>query len=153
MIKKLIVAIIPILLFSTGNVVVGQDASATGISRAFNPAISLNSLFSGMASSKDQPIWSDLGLAPGLHYQEISMEMTSNVDVYLQSKAVFSATEDEGLGVEEAYVTTLQMPLLMVIRAGKMFNTFGRHNLYHLHHMAFCRAADDSQPDFRRSAE
>lgn len=114
-----------------------QDASATGISRAFNPAMSVNSLFYSLGSSRAAPLWQDLGLAPGLHYQEICMEMTSNVDVYLQSKAAFSATEEEGLEVEEAYVTTLQMPVPIVLRAGKMLNTFGRHNLYHLHHAAF----------------
>jgi len=60
------------------------------------------------------------------------------VDVYLQAKVVLSAEVDEGeLEVEEAYLTTLQMPIPMVIRFGQMFNTFGRHNLKHLHHMAF----------------
>lgn len=125
------------ILFSSTN---SQDASATGISRAFNPAISVNGLFASMGSSKDQPIWKELGLKTGLHYQEISMEMTSNIDVYLQSKVVFSATEDDNVNIEEAYFTTLQMPIPVIFRGGKMLNTFGRHNLYHLHHFAFAEA-------------
>ena len=113
------------------------DASATGISRAFNPAISVNCLFDGMASDKSAPIWDEAGLKPGLHYQEVSLEMTSNVDVYLQSKVTIAAEEESGLEVEEAYLTTLRMPIPVTIRGGKMLNSFGRHNLYHLHHMAF----------------
>ena len=36
-----------------------SDAAATGISRAFNPAISVNALFSGMASDNENLLWSD----------------------------------------------------------------------------------------------
>ncbi len=125
------------ILFSPVN---SQDAAATGISRAFNPALSVNGLFAGMGSSTSQPLWNEIGLKPGLHYQEISLEMTSNVDVYLQSKVVFSTTEDKKVDVEEAYFTTLQMPIPVILRGGKMLNTFGRHNLYHLHHFAFAEA-------------
>jgi len=134
--KKLVIVVL-VLIGSLGHAVDGlsQDAAATGISRAFNPAISVNSLFAGMASSRTEPLWSELGLKPKMHYQEISIEMTSNVDVYLQSKVVLSADETTGMGVEEAYVTTLRLPI--IFRAGKMFNTFGQHNLYHLHHQAF----------------
>jgi len=113
------------------------DAAATGISREFNPAISVNGLFYGLGTNRSQVLWSDLGLETGMHYQEICVEMTSNVDIYLQSKFALSAVENEGLGVEEAYVTTLRFPLPMLIRGGKMLNTFGRHNLYHVHHMPF----------------
>jgi hypothetical protein len=116
---------------------VSADAAATGISRAFNPAISLNSLFYGMGSSKKEPVFSESALNPGLHYQEISLEMTANVDIYLKSLIVFSVDEGSGVGLEEAYLTTLRMPIPVILRGGKMFNTFGRHNLLHTHHMAF----------------
>jgi hypothetical protein len=59
------------------------------------------------------------------------------VDVYLQAKVVFAAEEKTGISPEEAYVTTLRMPIPVNVRAGKMLCTFGQHNLYHLHHMAF----------------
>ncbi len=114
-----------------------SDPSATGMSRAFNPAISVNGLFYAMASSRDNPLYDEAGIAPGLHLQEMSVEMTSNVDVYLKAKAVLAATEDEGVYVEEIYVTTIQMPIPVIVKGGRMLNTFGRHNLYHLHHMAF----------------
>jgi hypothetical protein len=132
-----ILLLIVFLCFSKLFAQVGSDASATGISRAFNPAISVNCLFDAMQTSRSEPLWDELGLKTGFHYQEICMEMTSNVDVYLQSKVVFSAEEENGLAVEEAYLTTLRMPLPVILRGGKMFNTFGKHNLYHLHHMAF----------------
>lgn len=50
-----------------------SDASATGISRSFNPAISVNSLFYGMGSSKNEPLYSQTCLTQGLHYQEIEL--------------------------------------------------------------------------------
>lgn len=116
---------------------ISTDASATGISRAFNPAISVNGLFWGMGSSEDDPLWPELGLVPGLHLQEMSLEVTSNVDIYFKAQAALSATETTGLEVEEFYLTTLQMPIPLTIRGGKMLNHFGQHNLLHLHHMAF----------------
>jgi len=116
---------------------VSSDAAATGISRAFNPAISLNSLFYGMGSTEKDPVFSEGGLKQGLHYQEISLEMTANVDIYLKSMIAFSVGEGSGVNLEEAYLTTLRMPIPVLLRGGKMFNTFGRHNLLHTHHMAF----------------
>jgi hypothetical protein len=114
-----------------------SDASATGISRAFNPAISVNALFSGMGTNRDTPVWEKCGPAAGLHCQCVDVEITSNVDIYLQSKIVFGGGEDEPLGAEEAYLTSLRMPIPILLRGGMMLNTFGRYNLFHLHHMAF----------------
>jgi len=123
--------------FGTGYSQMTTDAAATGISRAFNPAISVNCLFDAMGTNRNDVLWSEIGLEPGLHYQEICMEMTANVDVYLQSKVALSVEEKTDLGVEEAYASTLRMPIPLILRMGKMLNTFGRHNLLHLHHMAF----------------
>jgi len=114
-----------------------SDASATGISRSFNPAISVNSLFYGMGSSKNEPLYSQTGLTQGLHYQEIELMLTANVDVYLKSLVTVSVTEQDGIGLEEAYMTTLRMPIPATIRGGQMLNTFGGHNLLHLHHFSF----------------
>ncbi len=114
-----------------------SDASATGISRAFNPAISVNALFSGMGSDREISLLEESGTPPGLHCQAVDIEITSNVDVYLQSKFVFGGSEKEPLGIEEAYLTTLRMPIPIMLRGGMMLSTFGRYNLYHLHHMAF----------------
>jgi len=114
-----------------------SDGSATGISRAFNPAISVNALFNGMSSNREIPLWGAYDPSPGLHLQAADVEVTSNVDVFLQSKVVFGGSETESIGIEEAYLTSLRMPIPIIIRGGKMLCTFGRYNLYHLHHMAF----------------
>ncbi len=114
-----------------------SDASATGISRSFNPALSVNSLFYGMGSSKNEPLYSQTGLTQGLHYQEVELMVTANVDVYLKSLVTVSASEQDGIGLEEAYLTTLRLPIPATIRGGQMLNTFGQHNLMHLHHLAF----------------
>jgi hypothetical protein len=128
-----------ILIFSSltmhGQVI--SDAAATGISRSFNPAISANCLFNAMVSSKDITLWDAMSVQPGLHLQDACLELTSNVDIYLQAKFAFGANEEEGLAVEEAYLTTLRMPIPVIIKGGKMLSTFGRYNLYHTHHMAF----------------
>jgi hypothetical protein len=113
------------------------DGSATGISRAFNPAISVNALFSGMSSNQRIPLWDENSAAQGLHLQAADVEITANVDVFLQSRVVFGGSETESVGVEEAYLTSLSMPVPIIIRGGKMLSSFGRYNLYHIHHMAF----------------
>ncbi len=133
----LIIFSLIILLGGTIFAQTDSDASATGISRAFNPAISVNALFSGMASDNENLIWTESGAAQGFHCQAADIEITSNVDVYLQSKIVLGGGEDEALGVEEAYLTTLRMPIPVILKGGMMLNTFGRYNLYHIHHMAF----------------
>jgi hypothetical protein len=115
------------------------DAAATGISRSFNPAISVNVLFSGMASEKNNTntLWAESGASPGMHLQTADVEITANVDVYLQSKVVFDGDERGHISVEEAYLTSLRLPIPVILRGGKMLNSFGRYNLYHIHHMAF----------------
>ena len=82
-------------------------------------------------------MWEESGTPTGLHCQAVDIEITSNVDVYLQSKIVFGSGEDEALGIEEAYLTTLSMPIPITLRGGVMLSSFGRYNLYHIHHMAF----------------
>ncbi|HEM49387.1 MAG TPA: hypothetical protein ENO27_04155, partial [Caldithrix sp.] len=114
-----------------------SDASVTGISRAFNPAISVNALFSGMASDNENLLWTESGTSQGLHCQAADLAITSNVDVYLQAAMILGGGEDEPFGVEEAYITTLRLPIPVTLRGGMMLNTFGRYNLYHMHHMAF----------------
>jgi hypothetical protein len=90
-----------------------------------------------MGSSLEEPLYSQSALSQGLHYQEIEVMATANVDVYLKSLVTISASEQDGIGIEEAYVTTLRLPIPATIRGGQMLNTFGRHNLLHLHHFAF----------------
>jgi hypothetical protein len=123
--------------FFTVNSQTSSDAGATGISRAFNPAISANGLFGAMFSDKNISVWDKMSTQPGFHLQDACLELTSNVDIYLQSKFTFGACEEEGLAVEEAYLTTLRMPIPVIVKGGKMLNAFGRYNLYHSHHMAF----------------
>ena len=125
------------LIFDHVNAQTTADGSATGISRAFNPAISVNMLLSGMAANTETPVWPDYGITPGFRLQAADVEITANVDVYLQSKVVFGGSEFENVGIEEAYLTSLRMPIPVILRGGKMLCTFGRYNLYHLHHMAF----------------
>jgi hypothetical protein len=90
-----------------------------------------------MASNQDVSLWEESGVPPGMHLQAADVEITANVDVYLQSKVVFGGDEIDNVGVEEAYLTSLRMPIPVTLRGGQMLTTFGRYNLYHMHHMAF----------------
>lgn len=144
--KRFLISISCLIILLNFQEIYSQDATATGISRAFNPAISVNGLFAGMASTQSKPLWPEIGLKPRFQYQEVSLELTSNVDIYLQSKFVFCTTEEEGMAVEEAYVTTLRLPV--VIRAGAMLNSFGQQNLCHLHHLPFAEPSMISKQVF-----
>lgn len=70
--------------------------------------------------------------ANGFNLQQLELSASSKVDVYFQLDAniVFSQF---GVEVEEAYVTTLDLPAHLQIRAGQFLTRFGRINATHPH--------------------
>jgi hypothetical protein len=108
----------------------GSDASITGISRKFNPALSLNGLFYGMGTSSNQESADEF--EPGIHIQEIELALTSNVDSYLRADATLTS-DGEGVSIETAYLTTLQLPYRLQAQVGKFQVPFGLYNTYHTH--------------------
>jgi hypothetical protein len=108
----------------------GSDASITGISRKFNPAISLNGLFYGMGTSSNQESADEF--EPGIHIQEIELALSANVDAYLRADATLTS-EGEGVSIETAYLTTLQLPYRLEAKVGKFQVPFGLNNTYHTH--------------------
>jgi len=110
------------------------DASITGMSRAFNPAISLNGLFYGMGASSNGP--SADGFEPGIHIQEIELAISSNVDQNLRADATLTS-DGEGVSIESAYLTTLKMPFRLQAQIGKFQVPFGLDNTYHTHSSPF----------------
>ncbi len=70
--------------------------------------------------------------ANGFNLQQLELSATSKVDAYFQLDAniVFAAF---GVEVEEAYVTTLDLPAHLQVRAGQFLTRFGRINATHPH--------------------
>lgn len=82
---------------------------------------------------RDDPV-GDTGHDPartGFSLQEIELSLQSVIDPYLRADVILSFHED-GVELEEGYVTTLALPKGLQLKAGKMLLPFGRHNSKHL---------------------
>ncbi|MFO0726344.1 MAG: hypothetical protein U1E65_21340 [Myxococcota bacterium] len=115
------------------------NASSRGLSTAFNPAISANGIFYLGLKQGETPAENPAGdLVSGIHLQEVELQASAVVDPYFRADIVLTADES-GVGVEEAYLTTLEIPHLTV-RAGQLHAGFGKHNLLHTHAYPFLTA-------------
>ncbi len=72
----------------------------------------------------------------GFNFQALEMSLGASVDPYfrLDANLVFSP---EGVEVEEAYATTLELPASLQLRLGQFLTRFGRINASHLHSWDF----------------
>jgi hypothetical protein len=72
----------------------------------------------------------------GFNLQQLELSIRSVVDPYFRfdSNIVFALA---GVELEEAYVTTLDLPANLQVRAGKFFTRFGRINPTHPHSWDF----------------
>lgn len=68
----------------------------------------------------------------GFNFQQLELSLSSVVDPYFRFNAnlVFALT---GVEIEEAYVTTLDLPANLQVRAGQFLTRFGRINPTHPH--------------------
>ncbi|HET9234492.1 MAG TPA: hypothetical protein VFP10_10155 [Candidatus Eisenbacteria bacterium] len=114
----------------------GQSGTtASGVSNALNPAISVNGLFLGQWSDPDQT-------EDGFTVQEVELAMTSVVDPYFKAN-VFVAFEPEPsepgaeVVIEEAYATTTFLPAGWGLTVGRFLIPLGRHNQLHAHAFPF----------------
>jgi hypothetical protein len=122
---------------ATGSSADSSFSTATGLSRTFNPAISINGLFQGTYRSRenDNP---DAEVKTGLKVQEIELQFSANVDKWLNANIRFTFEEDE-FELEEAFVDVLLFDRF-AIRAGQFFTHLGKHNLLHQHQYPFIDA-------------
>ena len=125
-----------------------RGSTASGISNAFNPAISLNGLVLGAGSDQGS---SQFGL------QEFELQFSSDIDPYFRADITFSihqdfdvpglaahehaegeaaAAESGGIEVEQALITSLAIPDV-TLRFGKFPLPFGKHNILHTHAFPF----------------
>jgi len=122
---------------ATGSSADSAFSTATGLSRTFNPAISINGLFQGTYRSleNDNP---NTEVKTGLKVQEVEVQFAANVDKWLRANIRFSY-EDDQFTLEEGFVDVLLMNRI-ALRAGKFYTHFGKHNLLHRHQFPFIDA-------------
>jgi hypothetical protein len=77
--------------------------------------------------------------AAGATVQEAEVALQSVVDPYFRADLFLTIPNLNGIEVEEAYVTTLSLPLDLQIKAGEFRSAFGRQNGQHLHLQDFTR--------------
>jgi hypothetical protein len=130
----------------------GDTSAATGISRLLNPAISLNGLLA--ATTEGTEVESDEhehgaegehahghgALDKGFNIQEVELRLTSTVDPYTHADVILAFPDLESVEIEEAILTTRELPGGLGARLGKFYEEFGRHNRLHTHQFPFIDA-------------
>lgn len=119
-------------------------AGAKGAASAFNPAISVNALFSGGYSTNPKATRRLTGLdfQNGFNFQEAEIQFTADVDPYWKANLIFSVNRAGDAGLEEGYFTSEELPYDLLprnttLKLGKFYASFGKHNLLHAHQFPF----------------
>ncbi len=99
---------------------------ATGQAKALNPDISLIGDF--LASAGHNPVRP----VPTLEMHETELGLQAIIDPYARGD-VFISFGEEGVNLEEGYLTFTALPAGIVARAGKMRAAFGKVNSLHNH--------------------
>jgi hypothetical protein len=76
---------------------------------------------------------------PTFLFQELELGLQAVIDPYFRADAFISFTPD-GVSVEEAYMTALDLPGGLQVKAGRFFAPFGRLNTLHPHTWDFVDA-------------
>jgi hypothetical protein len=101
------------------------DISAIG-----SVALAWNRLDVGALSPRGDPFAPPHTLEP--IFQELELGVQAVVDPFARAD-VFISFADEGVEIEEAYLTTLRLPYALQARVGKFFVPIGRQNQQHGH--------------------
>src|SRR5205807_1231266 len=111
---------------TAGNTQVPVYGGATGQAKALNPDISLIGDFLGaIGHNTGRPV-------PTLEMHETELGLQAIIDPYARADAFISFGE-EGVNLEEGYLTFTALPAGFVARAGKMRAAFGKVNTLHNH--------------------
>ncbi|MDP9339812.1 MAG: hypothetical protein M3P45_13195 [Acidobacteriota bacterium] len=103
---------------------------ASGNARLLNPDISLIGDFIGSAGHNN------VAPSPALELHESELGVQAIIDPYARAD-VFISFGEEGVGVEEGYVTFTSLPASLLLKVGKMRASFGKVNTIHNHALAF----------------
>jgi hypothetical protein len=95
-------------------------------SKALNPDISVNGNFvAAMGKNAVNPL-------PPLDLTEVEIAFQAAVDPYARAD-FFAAVGEEGVEIEEGFVTFTTLPARLLLKAGKMRALFGKVNTLHTH--------------------
>lgn len=112
---------------SSGLPMLGGNAAAA---KALNPDISIIGDFVGIAGGNSiQP-------GPSLEMHESEIGMSAIIDPYARGD-FFLTFGEQGVGLEEGYITFTALPAGFVVKAGKLRSAFGKINTMHNHVLPF----------------
>jgi hypothetical protein len=94
------------------------------------PDISVIGIFSGAYFTQDPGPNGDNPQRTGFNLQEIELAFQSIIDPYVRGD-VFLSFHEDGVDLEEGYVTSLGLPKGLQLRGGKYKVAFGRQNQKH----------------------
>ena len=114
---------------------VDNISTATGLSRSFNPTISLNGLALGAYNSEGNDNSSQSNKT-GLSIEEMALQLSGNVDTWFRVKTTFSMEGTSQFGLEELVGSGLITNNLS-LQVGKFFVPIGKHNQLHAHDHPF----------------
>jgi hypothetical protein len=109
-----------------------EEPASPGAEQGGDPLARLKLLPDISAVASASSSWDDATEDPRFTFEELELALQAVVDPYVRGD-VFIAFGDEGAEIEEAFVTTLGLPLGFQARAGKLFAPFGRLNQQHPH--------------------
>ena len=107
----------------------GGSSSAA---KALNPDISVIGDFIGAAGNANAPPLATLPPAPSLQMHESEIGLQAIIDPYARGD-FFMSFGEEGVNVEEGYITFTALPAGFVAKVGKMRSAFGKVNMMHNH--------------------
>ncbi len=103
---------------------------ASGNARLLNPDISLIGDFIGSAGHNN------VVPSPALELHESELGVQAIIDPYARAD-VFISFGEQGVNVEEGYVTFTSLPASLLLKVGKMRANFGKVNTIHNHALPF----------------
>ena len=105
---------------------------ASAASKALNPDISVIGDFIGAAGGNTSPPMATLQPFPSLEMHESELGLQAIIDPYARGDFFLSFGE-EGVELEEGYITFTALPAGFVAKVGKMRSAFGKVNTLHNH--------------------
>jgi len=100
--------------------------------KALNPDISVIGDFIGAVGGNSPPLLATVQPFPALQMHESEIGMQAIIDPYARGDFFFSFGE-EGVNLEEGYITFTALPANFVAKVGKMRSAFGKVNGMHNH--------------------
>jgi hypothetical protein len=105
---------------------------SSAASKALNPDVSVIGDFVGAAGGNSAPALATLQPFPSLQMHESEIGLQAIIDPYARGDFFISFGE-QGVNLEEGYITFTALPAGFVAKVGKMRSAFGKVNTMHNH--------------------